>query len=134
MKLVASLIAVLCAGDVCAGGDASLATLAGVRRGATAEPAAADTFGALAEALRGLAEQAEALRRGLEELPRSEEAQRLAEEWRRLLAEIAQAQGDAEESLREDVLPRLQEELEALEKRFEELRPRKHPGGAPMAI
>jgi hypothetical protein len=43
----------------------------------------------------------------LEALPRSEEAQRLAEEWRRLLDEIARAQEDAEESLREDILPRL---------------------------
>lgn len=74
--------------------------------------------------LKGLADQAEALRRGLEGIPNSPEAQRLEEEWRRLLEEIAKAQAEAEESLREELLPRLQEELEALKKRLEELQRR----------
>jgi hypothetical protein len=93
-----------------------------------------DPLGALAEALRGLAAQAEALWRGLEALPRSEEAQRLAEEWRRLLDRIARAQDDAEESLREDLLPRLRDELEALKKRLEELQPKERRPTTPEGI
>jgi hypothetical protein len=93
-----------------------------------------DPLPALAEALRGLAAQAEALQRGLEALPRSEEAQRLAEEWRRLLDAIARARDDAEESLREDILPRLEDELEALKKRLEELQPKERPPTPPEGI
>ncbi|MGH9893968.1 MAG: hypothetical protein ACREA0_18705, partial [bacterium] len=93
-----------------------------------------DPLRALAEVLKGLAAQAEALRRGLEDLPRSEEAQRLAEEWRRLLNEIARAQDDAEESLREDILPKLHKELEALKKRLEELQPKERRPMAPEGI
>jgi hypothetical protein len=93
-----------------------------------------DPLGALAEALRGLAAQPEALWRGLEALPRSEEVQRLAEEWRRLLDRIARAQDDAEESLREDILPRLRDELEALKKRLEELQPKERPPTPPEGI
>ncbi|MGQ0591782.1 MAG: hypothetical protein ACT4QB_03800 [Gammaproteobacteria bacterium] len=105
-----------------------------VRAAPTSDAAGNDPLRALAEVLRGLAEQAEALRRGLEDLPRSEEAQRLAEEWRRLLDEIARAQDDAEESLREDLLPRLQDELEALKKRLEELQPKERRRVTPVHI
>jgi ubiquinone biosynthesis protein UbiJ len=70
----------------------------------------------------------------LEALPRSEEAERLAEEWRRLLDEIARAQDYAEESLREDILPRLRDKLEALKKRLEELQPKKRRPMAPEGI
>ncbi len=134
----ASLLLVLCVGsDVRADGEAYLRMTddepsARARDVPGAVVPAAPTSGAadneplraLAEVLQGLAAQAEALRRGLEALPRSEEAQRLAEEWRRLLDEIASAQDEAEESLREDIVPRLREELEALKKRLEELRPK----------
>ncbi len=138
MRVGASLLLALCVGsDGPADGEAYLRMAddercarvqcvlgAVVRTAPTSGAAGNDPFRALAEVLGGLAAQAEALRRDLEDLPRSEEAQRLAKEWRRLLDEIAKAQDDAEESLREDILPRLWEELEALKKRLEELRPK----------
>lgn len=139
MRGGASLLLALClvACDGRADGEAYLgmpgdATHAPARDAPGAVVPAAPTSGAagneplpaLAEVLKGLAAQAEGLRRGLEDLPRSEAAQRLAEEWRRLLDKIARAQDDAEESLREDILPRLREELEALKKRLEELQPK----------
>ncbi|MGH8577208.1 MAG: hypothetical protein ACREXX_07795 [Gammaproteobacteria bacterium] len=136
MRAAASLLLALCvvACDGRADGEAYLgmpgdATHAPPRdmHGAVVPTSGAvrdDPLRALAEVLRGLAAQAEALRRGLEDLPRSEEAERLAEQWRRLLDEIASAQDDAEESLREDILPRLRDELEALKKRLEELQPK----------
>lgn len=105
-----------------------------VRAQPTSGAAGNDPLRALAEVLRGLAAQAEALQRALEALPRSEEAQRLAEEWRRLLEGIARAQDDAEESLREDLLPRLQDELEALKKRLEELQPKERRPTTPVGI
>ncbi|MDQ3773071.1 MAG: hypothetical protein M3461_01100 [Pseudomonadota bacterium] len=105
-----------------------------VRAAPTSGVAGDDPLRELAEVLKGLAAQAEALQRGLEDLPRSEEAQRLAEEWRRLLDEIARAQDDAEDSLREDILPRLRDELEALKKRLEELQPKERRPTTPEGI
>ena len=138
MRAGASLLLALCVGsDVRADGEAYLRMAddehcaraqcvlgAVVRAAPTSGAAENDPLRALAEVLRGFAAQAEALRRGLEALPRSEEAERLAEEWRRLLDAIARAQADAEESLRQDILPRLRDELEALKKRLEELQPK----------
>lgn len=66
------------------------------------------------------------------ELPRSEQAQRLMEEWRRILDEMARAHTEAEETLREDILPKLQEELEALKKRLKELKPKERRPVAPV--
>ena len=144
----ASLLLTLCVGsDGPAGGEAYLRMADGercaraqcvpgavVRAAPTSGTAGNEPWRALAEVLRGLAAQAEALRRGLEDLPRSEEAERLAEEWRQLLDEIARAQDDAEESLREDILPRLRDELEALKKRLEELQPEEQRPMTPVAI
>jgi hypothetical protein len=143
VRVGASLLLALCVGsDGPADGEAYLRMAddkrcarardvpgAVVRAAPMSDAAGNDPWRALAEVLRGLAAQAEALRRGLEDLPPSEEAERLAEEWRRLLDEIARAQDDAEESLREDILPRLRDELEALKKRIEELQPEE--GGPP---
>ncbi|MBA2592193.1 MAG: hypothetical protein M3495_03840 [Pseudomonadota bacterium] len=144
----ASLLLALCVGsDVCADGEAYLRMTddeprarardvpgAVVRAAPTSGAPGNGPLRALAEVLRGLAAQAEALQRGLEDLPRSEEAQRLAEEWRRILDEIARAKDDAEESLREDILPRLQDELEALKKRLEELQPKERRPPTPVGI
>lgn len=93
-----------------------------------------DPYQAFIEGLKGLAEQIDALRRGLEDLPRSEEAERLKEEWRRILGEIANAQSQTEKALREDLLPRLQEELKRLEERLEALRPKERPKSSPIWI
>jgi hypothetical protein len=148
VRVGASLLLALCVGsDVGADGEAYLRMAddercaraqcvlgAIVRAAPTSGAAGNDPWRALAEVLRGLAAQAEALQRGLEALPRSEEAQRLAEEWRRLLDEIARAQDDAEESLREDILPRLRDELEALKKRLEELQPQERRPTTPVGI
>jgi len=140
----ASLLLALCVGsDVRADGEAYLRMADDeprarardvpgvvVRAAPTSGAAENDPLRALAEVLRGLAAQAEALQRGLEALPRSKEAQRLAEEWRRLLDEIARAQ----DSLREDILPRFQDELEALKKRLEELQPKERRPTTPVGI
>ena len=148
MRAGASLLLALCVGsDVRADGEAYLRMAddeprawardvpgAVVRAAPTSGAAENDPLRALAEVLRELVAQAETLQRGLEALPRSEEAQRLAEEWRRLLDEIARAQDDAEESLREDILPRLRDELEALKKRIEELQPKKRRPMTPVGI
>lgn len=75
-------------------------------------------FGGLLRDLRG---QVERFSRDFEKLPDSEEAKNLQQEWRKLLDEISEAQGTAEESLKKEVLPRLQEEMEALRKKLEEL-------------
>lgn len=148
MRVGASLLLALCVGsDGPADGEAYLRMAddeprarardvpgAVVWAAPTSGAAGNDPLPALAEVLRGLAAQAEALQRGLEDLPRSEEAERLAEEWGRLLDEIARAQDDAEESLLEDILPRLQDELEALKKRIEELQPKERRPTAPVSI
>lgn len=144
MRAGASLLLALCVGsDGAADGEAYLRLAddercvraqcvlrAVVQAAPTSGAAGNDPLRALAEVLRGLAAQAEALRRGLEDLPRSEEAQRLAEEWRRLLDAIARAQ----DSLRDDILPRLRDELEALKKRIEELQPKERRPTAPVGI
>ncbi|MGH8586257.1 MAG: hypothetical protein ACREWE_08780 [Gammaproteobacteria bacterium] len=144
MRAGASLLLALCVGsDGRADGEAYLGMAddercvrargvpeAIVRAAPTSGVAGDDPLRELAEVLKGLAAQAEALRRGFEDLPRSEEAQRLAEEWRRLLDEIARAQG----SLREDILPRLQDELEALKKRIDELQPKERRPTTPEGI
>ena len=144
MRAGASLLLALCVGsDVRADGEAYLRMADDeprarardvpgvvVRAAPTSGAAENDPLRALAEVLRGLAAQAEALQRGLEALPRFKGAQRLAEEWRRLLDEIARAQ----DSLREDILPRFQDELEALKKRLEELQPKERRPTTPVGI
>ncbi len=72
-------------------------------------------------ALRNLREQVERFRQEFEKVPRSEAAQKLEQEWHRLMEEIQRAQSAAEGSLKKDLLPKLQKELDELRKRFDEL-------------
>lgn len=91
-----------------------------------------ELFGGMAEGLRNLREQTERFRRDFENVPDSDEARQLREEWRRLLEEIRKAQSQAEESLREEILPKLEEEMENLRKKFEEMIPRDPKRGPPL--
>jgi len=91
-----------------------------------------ELFGGMTEGLRTLREQTERFRRELENVPDSDEARQLREEWHGLLEEIQKAQSEAEESLREEILPKLEEEMENLRKRFEELKPKDPKRGPPL--
>lgn len=91
-----------------------------------------ELFGGMAEGLRNLREQTERFRRELENVPDSDEARQLREEWRRLLEEIQKAQSQAAESLREEILPKLEEEMENLRKKLEEMNPKDPKRGPPL--
>ncbi|MGH8507847.1 MAG: hypothetical protein ACREVH_03910 [Gammaproteobacteria bacterium] len=107
------------------------ATVQGVPASAPLFPFS-ELLGGMTEGLRNLREQTERFRREFENLPDSDAALQLREEWRRLLEEIQKAQGEAEESLREDILPKLEEEMENLRKKFEELKPKGAKRGPPF--
>lgn len=93
-------------------------------------------FGALlkefGKAMKDLSGQVERYRKDFEQLPNSPEGKQLQEEWRRLLEELLKAQNATEGTLRRDVAPRLQEELENLRKRLEELRQPPPKQGKPL--
>ncbi|QSA98783.1 MlaD family protein [Methylococcus sp. EFPC2] len=72
--------------------------------------------------LRGLRDQVEQFSREMDALPKSEQAKDLRSEWLKLMEEIKKAQSSAEESLKEEVLPQLQQEMENLRKRLDELK------------
>ncbi|MGH8538681.1 MAG: hypothetical protein ACREXM_20135 [Gammaproteobacteria bacterium] len=91
-----------------------------------------ELFGGMAEGLRNLREQTERFRRDFENIPDSDEARQLREEWRRLVEEIQKAQSEAKESLREEILPKLEEEMENLRKKFEDMKPRDPKRGPPL--
>ncbi|MDP9129441.1 MAG: hypothetical protein M3N35_03570 [Candidatus Binatota bacterium] len=91
-----------------------------------------ELFGGMAEGLRNLREQTERFRREFENIPDSDEARQLREEWRRLVEEIQKAQSEAKESLREEILPKLEEEMENLRKKFEEMKPEDPKRGSPL--
>jgi hypothetical protein len=86
-------------------------------------------FGGLLRDLRG---QVERFSHDFDSLPDSKEAKTLREEWRKLLEEIQKAQGSAEESLKQEVLPRLQKEMENLRKRLEEMQRASPKRGKPL--
>lgn len=85
----------------------------------------------LGELLRGFTDglgqlrgQLERFRSEMQRLPDSPEARHLQEEWARLKEEMKQAQQSTEESVKKDVLPRLQRELDELDRKFRELNAR----------
>jgi paraquat-inducible protein B len=84
-----------------------------------------EVFRQFSEGLRGMREQVEQLQKDLKKLPHSEEGKRLQQEWRRLTEEIEKAQGQAEESVRKDLLPKLEAEMERLRERFQRMDPKK---------
>jgi ABC-type transporter Mla subunit MlaD len=73
------------------------------------------------EGLNSLRDQVERFRSELQRLPRSEEAKQLKEEWLRLQEEMKQAQEATEETVKKELIPKLQQEMDALEKKFREL-------------
>jgi len=83
-------------------------------------------------ALRDLRGQVERFRQELEKLPNSEEAKKLEKEWRQFMEEMLEAQKSAEGSLKKDLLPKLQKELEDLKKKLQELEQKN--GNKPLEI
>lgn len=73
------------------------------------------------EGLNSLRGQLERFRSELQRLPQSEEGKRLREEWLRLQEEMKKAQEATEEAVKKDLVPKLQQEMDALEKKFREL-------------
>jgi hypothetical protein len=84
------------------------------------------------DALRDLREQVERFRQEFEKLPRSEEAKKLEEEWRRLMDEMREAQSAAEGSLKKELLPKLQKQMEELKKKLQELEEGSRKKGKPL--
>ena len=87
-----------------------------------------DSIFPLGEIIRGFAEglsqfreQVERFRSEMQRLPDSQEAQRLRQEWERLAEEMKKAQESTEESVKKDLLPKLQRDLDELQKKFKAL-------------
>ena len=89
-----------------------------------------EIFRQFSDGLRGMREKVEQFQKDLQRLPDSEEGKRLQQEWRRLTEEIEKAQGQAEESVKKDVLPKLEAEMERLRERFKRVEP-KNPAAPP---
>jgi len=73
------------------------------------------------DALRDLSGQVEQFRQDFEKLPNSPEAKQLEQEWRRLAEEISKAQSGAGDTLKNEILPKLEKQMEELRKRLEEM-------------
>ena len=73
--------------------------------------------GALSQ-LRG---QVERFRYEFQKLPDSPEARQSQEEWRKLTDEIGKTQNEAGYSMKKEILPKLEKEMEGLRKRMEEM-------------
>jgi len=91
-----------------------------------------EIFKEFGNVLRDLGSQVERFRQEFEKFPHSEEAKKLEAEWRRLMDEIRDAQNAAEGTLKKDVLPKLQDELENLKKRLQELEQSSRKKGKPL--
>jgi ABC-type transporter Mla subunit MlaD len=84
------------------------------------------------DALGQLRGEVERFRGEMQRLPQSEDAQRLKEEWAKLMEEMKQAQETAEESVKKDLLPKLQRELDELDRKLKKLN--SAPPAKPSAI
>jgi ABC-type transporter Mla subunit MlaD len=91
-------------------------------------------FPPLGEMLRGFTEslgilrdQVERFRSEIQRLPQSEDARRLKDEWTRLMEEMKKAQETAGDSLKKELIPKLQQQLDALDKQLRELDSPPHP-------
>jgi paraquat-inducible protein B len=76
------------------------------------------------EGLGMVRDQVERFRTELQRLPQSPEAQRLRDEWVRLQEELKKAQAVTEESVKKELIPRIQKDMAALEKSARELEAR----------
>ncbi|WP_077728222.1 hypothetical protein [Methylocaldum sp. 14B] len=112
-------------------GDAPLADGATVRGSVGQTPLfpLGEILRSFTEGLGILREQVERFESDMRRVPESEEAQKLRDEWARLLGEIQRAQAATEESIKKDLLPKLQQELQQLEDQLRSLEatPRKKP-------
>jgi hypothetical protein len=86
------------------------------------------------DALRDLRGQVDQFRQDFQKLPDSPEAKRLQEEWRKLTEDIAKAQGETSDTLKKDLLPKLEQEMEAMRKRMEEMQKPPQPGKKPVEL
>jgi hypothetical protein len=77
-------------------------------------------FGGILQQLR---DEVERFRQQFEQLPDTPEVRELRQQWLRLLEELGAAQNSAEGSIRKELIPRLQEQMDAIRRRLEELRP-----------
>jgi len=84
------------------------------------------------EGLSILRDQLERFESDMRRVPESEEAQKLRDEWARLLDEIQRAQAATEESIKKDLLPKLQQELQELDDKLRALET--EPGRKPQTI
>lgn len=82
-----------------------------------------EIFRQFGEGLKGLRDQVEQLQKELRTVPDSPEAKQLQQEWRRLTEELQKAQSQTEESVRKDLIPRLQQELDRLKEQFRRVEP-----------
>ncbi|MBS1213437.1 MAG: hypothetical protein H6R26_2054 [Proteobacteria bacterium] len=93
-------------------------------------------FGALLQefgkAMKDFSGQVERYRKDFEKLPDSPEGKQLQQEWKKLLEELFKAQSAAEGTIKKDLVPKLQEELENLRKRLEELQLAPKKQGKPL--
>jgi ABC-type transporter Mla subunit MlaD len=87
-----------------------------------------ELFRQFGDGLKGLRGQLEQFQDDLRKVPDSPEAKQLREEWRRLAEEMQRAQAQAEESVKSDLLPKLQQEMDRLREQFKEFRPQPAPG------
>jgi paraquat-inducible protein B len=82
-------------------------------------------FGAILDSFRqGVQELGDQLRdfqESLKDVPNSPQARQLEQEWRRLQEEMDKAQRETDKALREKLIPKLQQELDELRKRFDAL-------------
>ncbi len=86
------------------------------------------------DALRDLRGQVEQFRKDFQKLPDSPESTQLQEEWRKLTEEIAKAQNDAGDTLKDEILPKLEKQMEELRKRMEEAQKTGPGKGKPLEI
>lgn len=82
--------------------------------------------------LRGLRDQVERFRQQFEQLPASPEASQLKEEWQRLLQELNEAQNAAEGSVKKDLIPKLEDDLDGIRRRLDELKKSAQPRSKPL--
>ena len=75
----------------------------------------------VAEGLGLLSDQVEQFRVQVQKLPQSPEARQLTEQWQRLRDETLKAGSVTEDSVKKELMPRLQREMEGLEQRLRDL-------------
>lgn len=91
-----------------------------------------EIFRQFSDGLRGMREQVQQFQRDLRKLPDSDEGKRLQQEWRRLTEEIDKAQKQTDESVKNELLPKLEAEMERLREGFKKMVPTSPGSGKPQ--